>query len=57
MLHDIWLIYYVVNFEMNFSLKIEPMQAEDVADDEETGSDEGRRLSKPDFFIKRFKLL
>ena len=30
-----------VNYKIIFSLKIEPMQAEDVADDEETGSDEG----------------
>ena len=31
-----------VNYKVIFSLKIEPMQAEDVADDEETASDEGR---------------
>ena len=50
-----------VNYKIIFSLKIEPMQAEDVADDEETGSDEGlgptlnwKSLSKylldPNFF-------
>ena len=39
--HIIWL---------NLSLKNEPMQAEDVADDEETATDEGRILKRAKLF-------
>ena len=41
--HSLCSINYAssMNYKIIFSLKIEPMQAEDVADDEETGSDEG----------------
>ena len=41
------------NLILKLSLKNEPMQAEDVADDEETATDEGRILKRAKHFFLR----
>ena len=41
----------MTKLNLNLSLKNEPMQAEDVADDEETATDEGRILKRAKTFF------